>query len=233
MSFLEYQFPKKLALMAIGGPSYDTTVNLGFSGYEQRNKNWTQSRNLYTVAFEHKPQADYNALLAMFHAAAGKANAFRLFDPRDYNGTGQYIATGDGNTKIFQLQKTYTGAGVSTVRPIQKPITSLINDFEGNALTDTVTVYLNGTAKSHSAGYHTAAGHDYTLDETTGLVTFGTAPGSGVVITADYQYHVPVRFDLDEMDTQYETPLNAPQGILYTVTGIKLIEVRIVPGASS
>jgi uncharacterized protein (TIGR02217 family) len=235
MAFLEIEFPRKLALMAIGGPGYSTNVNSGFSGYEQRNQNWSQARAQYTVSFENKTVAEWQAFEAMFHAARGKANAFRIFDPGDYSGLGQYIGTGDGTTTVFQLQKTYTFAlsSYQVVRPVQKPITSLIPDYQGGALTDTVTIYDNGVRLLHSPGYHTLAGYDYTLDETTGLITFATAPVAGHILTADYQYHIPVRFDLDQLQKQFITGVNAPGGVLVTVTGIQLIEVRIKAGQAS
>lgn len=233
--------------MAVGGPGYFTTVNAGFSGYEQRNQNWSQARAQYVVSFENKTLAEWSALESMFHAARGMANGYRLFDPGDFQGTGQFQATGDGATKIFQLQKTYPFpiGGYSVIRPVQKLITSLVPDYQGNFLTDTVDLFLNGTRQTHNTGYHTTGGGaQYTLDETTGLVTFVAAPGNGVVITADYQYHIPVRFDLSgtgsstastegNLQKQYITGVNAPGGVLVTVSGLNLVELRIPPGEAS
>lgn len=236
MAFLEIEFPRKLALGAVGGPSYNTSVNPGFSGFEQRNANWSQSRAMWTVSYENKTPAEYQALLALFHAMRGMANGFRLFDPTEYVGQSQFIGTGDGSTKIFQLQKTYTFplSSYQVVRPIQKPITSLTKDINGNAMTDTVVVYDNGAVQAANAGYHTSTGGaKYTLDETTGVITFVTAPLAGHVITADYQFHWPVRFDLDQLQTQYLTGVNSPGGVLITVTGLRLIELKIAPGSSS
>jgi uncharacterized protein (TIGR02217 family) len=237
VAFLEIEFPRKLALGAVGGPGYNTSINSGFSGYEQRNQNWAQSRGAWTVSFENKLPADYQALLALFHAVRGRANGFRLFDPTDYSGTGQYIGTGDGSTRTFQLQKTYTFplSSYQVVRPIQKPITTLVPDFYGvNSYTDTVVVYDNGVLRAHNAGYHSGGGAAYyTLDETTGVITFNVAPTAGHIITADFQFHWPVRFALDDLQTQYLTGVNAPGGVLVTVTGLKIVEVRIAPGSSS
>lgn len=247
MSFIECEFPRQLALMAVGGPGYYTTINPGFSGFEQRNQNWAQARAQYSVSFENKPLAAWQALEAMYHAARGMANGFRLFDPGDFSGLGQFQATGDGSTKIFQMQKTYTFpvSFYEVVRPVQKLITSLVKDFQGNNLTDTVTVYLNGTPQAHNTGYVAGGGAAYTLDETTGLITFVTAPALGVVITADFQYHIPVRFDLSSGNSQtvsttegplqksYVTSLNVPGGVLVTISGLTLVELRIPPGLAS
>ena len=235
MAFIEVEFPRALALGAVGGPGYSTSVNAGFSGFEQRNQNWSQSRGTWTVGFENKYQADYQQLLGLFHAMKGMGNGFRLFDPTDNSGTSQFIGTGNGSQTIFQLQKTYPFplTANQVIRPIQKLITSLVKDYYGNALTDTVKVYDNGSLRTHNAGYVGGGSPQYTLDETTGLITFATAPAADHVITADYQFHWPVRFDLDQLQTQYLTGQNAPNGVLITVTGLKLIEVKIAPGASS
>lgn len=232
--------------MAVGGPGYFTTINPGFSGYEQRNQNWSQARAQYSVVFEHKTLAEWSALEAMFHAARGMGNGFRMFDPGDYSGLGQFQATGDGSTTVFQMQKTYSFpiGQYEVIRPVQKLITSLIQNFQGDYCTDTVTVYLNGVAKLHNAGYTTVGSPDYSLDATTGLITFRVAPGNGVVITADFQYHIPVRFDLaaggsntsasteGALQKTYETGLNSPQ-VLVTVNGLSLLELRIKPGQAS
>lgn len=234
MAILEFEFPRKLALQALGGPGYSTTVNPGFSGYEQRNQNWAQARAQYSVSFENKPLAEWSAFEAMFHATRGMANAFRLFDPGDYSGTGQFIGTGDGVTQDFQLQKTYTFviSDYEVVRPVQKVITSLVPTYQGNVLTDTLVVYDNGSVRSHNPGYIAGGGVQYTLNANTGVVHFITPPTAGHVITADFQYHIPVRFDLDTLQKQFITPLGATQ-LLVTVTGIRLIEVRIPVGQAS
>lgn len=234
MAMLEIEFPRKLALMAVGGPGYSTTVNPGFSGYEQRNQNWAQARAQYAVSFENKPLAEWTALEALFHAARGKANVFRLFDPGDYSGVGQFIGTGDGVTTQFQLQKTYTFpiAQYEVIRPVQKVITSLIPTYQGNVLTDTLTVYDNGSARTHNPGYVAGGGVQYTLDADTGIITFATAPANGHIITADYQYHIPVRFDLDDLQKQFITGVNSSM-VLVTVSGINMIEIRIPVGQAS
>ncbi len=246
MAFLEIEFTRQLALMSTGGPGYYTTVNPGFSGYEQRNQNWSQARAQYSVNFENKPMALWQAFEAMFHAARGMANGFRLFDPGDYNGIGQYQATGDGVTETFQMQKTYSFplAEYEVVRPVQKLITSLIQNFQGQYLTDSVNIYVNGTKQTCNPGYVAGGGAEYSLDATTGLYTFTTAPPLGAIITADFQYHIPVRFDFyssssstvssteGPLQKTYITGVNAPGGVLVTVAGINLVELRIAPGAA-
>ena len=40
----------------------------------------------------------------------------------------------------------------------------------------------------------------YSVDPATGLVTFETAPGSGLIITADFTYYFRCRFTEDKYD---------------------------------
>lgn len=246
MAFLEIEFPRKLALQAVGGPGYFTTINPGFSGYEQRNQNWQNARAQYAVSFEHRTVPEWQALESLYHAARGMANGWRLFDPGDYSALGQFIAEGDGVTTQFQLQLTYAFpiSQYEQIRLIQKPITSKVITYQGNSLPDTVNVYLNGSPQTHNVGYVTGGGVQFTLDETTGIITFTTAPGDDVIITADFQYHIPVRFDLQSTNSQtvsttegplqktYETSPNAPGGVLVSISGLTLVEIRIQPGES-
>jgi uncharacterized protein (TIGR02217 family) len=58
-----------------------------------------------------------------------------------------------------------------------------------------VKVYLNGIEQ----------GSGWSVDTTTGLVTFGLPPAAGVEVTADFAFDVPVRFDTDHMAVTIET----------------------------
>ena len=233
MAFIEAEWPRQFSLLAVGGPSYSTTVNSGFSGFEQRNQNWVESRGDWDVVFVGQNQAFYNILQAFFHAVRGKANGFRLYWPPDSSATAQFIGTGDGALTQFQLQKTYTFAaspGNAIVRPIQKPITAAVVDYQGNALTNTVVVYVTRSGVTHQLP---ALGLTVAVDATTGIITFNTAPNAGDIITADFQFHWPVRLDVDKLSPKLVTSAYNTQGILYTVDGLTLKEVRIALGASA
>ena len=40
----------------------------------------------------------------------------------------------------------------------------------------------------------------WTLDATTGVAPFTTAPGNGLIVRAGFEFDVPVRFDIDMLD---------------------------------
>ena len=191
MAFWELEFPRMIDYHRLGGPSgWSTTVNEGFSGQEQRNRNWANSRGKWTVSVMTPSSVVYLGtrqsfidLLTAFHLnAGGKADAFRLFDHTDNEAVNQALATIGGNV---QLVKNYVIGGRTYQRVITKPITAAVTDFQGNALPN--TVFLHGTSTP------------VTVDATTGIVT-GQSAGTAV----DFQFHYPVRFDVDELLPQVE-----------------------------
>ena len=59
-----------------------------------------------------------------------------------------------------------------------------------------------GTVRVYLGGVEQLPG--WSVDVTTGIVTFTTAPAAGVEITADFELDVPVRFDTDHMAVTIE-----------------------------
>ena len=182
-SFREVRFPDNTAYGATGGPEFATTVVATSAGYEKRNVNWAESRGRWDVASGLKKQAQIDELIAFFRARMGKAYGFRFKDWTDYKAAGQPLGIGDDALTQFQLVKQYPSGSVMEVRTITKPVAG------------TVKVYLDG--EEQLAGW--------SVDTTTGLVTFGTAPAPGVEVTADFAFDVPVRFDTDHMVVTIET----------------------------
>jgi len=112
--------------------------------------------------------------------------------------TDQAIGTGDGAMTSFQLVKRYTSGAQSWTRAIAKPVT--------------------GTVRIAFGGVEQPSG--WSADTTTGLVTFSTAPGVGVAVTAGFEFDVPVRFDSDALDVTLDLER------LGSITSIPLLELR-------
>jgi len=112
--------------------------------------------------------------------------------------TNQAIGTGDGATTAFQLAKRYASGGQTWVRTITKPVA--------------------GTVRVAFDGAEQLVG--WTVDTTTGVVTFDTAPTAGVAITAGFEFDVPVRFDTDALDVTLDLER------LGSITSIPLLEIR-------
>src|SRR5581483_1881610 len=114
-----------------GGPVFSTTINQGFSGFEQRNRNWQFPLCKYEVSLNDRPLATFQLIQNFFWNVYGQADAFRFFDHTDYSATAQVIAVGDGSTKTFQLVKSYVAGSRTMTRLIKKPIMATANDYQG------------------------------------------------------------------------------------------------------
>ncbi len=199
MSFHEIQFPLEIAYGTSGGPEYSTDVVELASGYEQRNVNWSEARARYNVAHAIKNQAQLDVVVSFFRARKGRAHGFRFRDNADYTATSQAIATGNGTATQFQLIKRYLSGSTTEIRTIKKPVSG------------TVKIYLNGTLQTSGV----------TIDTTTGIVTFTAAPANGVIVTADYEFDVPVRFDTDYL------PVQLYSKDAFAVQNISVVELRV------
>lgn len=176
--FHEIRFPEAIARGATGGPGYDTTIVTTVAGFERRNANWQQARGRWDVGSGIKRRADFTALIDFFRARQGRAYGFRFKDWTDFEAVGVVLGTGDGAQKTFQLVKRYASGGVEVARTITRPVAGTIEIYR-----DSVRV-TSGVA----------------VDTATGAVTFSTAPAADVVVTADFAFDVPVRFDTDRME---------------------------------
>jgi uncharacterized protein (TIGR02217 family) len=196
--FHDVLFPPDISYGASGGPGYLTTVVTTIAGYERRNSSWADSRGRWDVAHGLRNRDHVASLIAFFRARRGRAYGFRFKDWTDYQASAQVLGVGVGARKTFQLVRNYASGGVTATRTISKPVAG------------TVTVYRDGGV----------AASGVTINTVTGLVTLSAAPAAGVIVTADYEFHVPVRFDSDQMNITIETYQ------LGTWAQVPIIEVR-------
>ena len=207
MAFHEIRFPDNISRGARGGPERRTQVVELASGDEERNASWANSRRRYDVAYGIRRADDLAAVVAFFEARNGRLYGFRYKDWADYKSslpsqattpTDQQIGTGTGSLKTFQLSKRYTSGAQSWTRTIAKPVAG------------TIMIAL-GTVEQMAG---------WTLDATTGIVTFTAAPSIGVIIHAGFEFDVPVRFDTDMLDVTLDIER------LGSITSIPLLEIR-------
>ncbi|MDP1737095.1 MAG: DUF2460 domain-containing protein [Caulobacter sp.] len=203
MSFHEVRLPARLAFGSTGGVERRTEVVTLASGFERRSTPWAHGRRRYLIGAGVRSLDDAAALVAFFEGRRGRLHGFRFRDFTDFRSclpsgavspTDQPLGTGDGETAVFALAKRYD----DVARPIAKPVA--------------------GTVRAAVDGVETAA---FTIDTTTGLVTFAAAPGAGAVLTAGFEFDTPVRFDADRIDVTLES-FEAGR-----VVAVPLIELRI------
>jgi len=207
MAFHEVRFPDDISRGARGGPERRTQIVELASGDEERNASWANSRRRYDVAYGIRRADDLAAVVAFFEARNGRLYGFRFKDWADYksclpsatpSATDQVIGTGDGTTTAFQLVKAYSSGAQAWTRTITKPVAG------------SVAVAIDGVEQASG----------WSVDTTTGLVTFNAAPASGVSITAGFEFDVPVRFDTDTLDVTLDLER------LGSITSIPLLEIR-------
>ena len=207
MAFHEVRFPDNISRGARGGPERRTQIVELASGDEERNASWLNSRREYDVAYGVRNADALAVVVAFFEARNGMLYGFRFKDWSDYKsclslasiaGTDQLIGVGTGALTTFQLLKAYVSGAQTYSRTITKPVAG------------TVKIALNGGA----------ALSGWSVDATTGIITFAAAPASGVAITAGYEFDTPVRFDTDMIDVALKFER------LGSIQSIPLIEVR-------
>jgi len=207
MAFHEVRFPDNISRGARGGPERRTQIVELASGGEERNASWANSRRRYDVAYGIRRADDLALVVAFFEARNGRLHGFRYKDWADYKSAlpsqaitaiDQQIGTGTGSQQTFQLAKRYTSGAQTWVRTIAKPVAG------------TIRVAL-GSVEQMSG---------WTLNASTGVVTFTTAPASGVIVRAGFEFDVPVRFDSDSLDVTLDVER------LGSITSIPLLEIR-------
>lgn len=186
-------FPTDISWGSIGGPQFKTSVVTLPSGSEERVEVWSGGRLNYNARYGVKTPEQLARLQSFFRARRGAAYSFEFKDFLDYHSDpdnptyvaagveghtagvqDQEIGVGDGSLTVFQLSKTYVSGLGEQIRSIFKPAAG------------TVRVWVNSVEQ--------VLGVDFTVDLTTGLVTLTTAPTSGFIVDASFEFYVPVRF---------------------------------------
>jgi uncharacterized protein (TIGR02217 family) len=132
---------------------------------------------------------DLSVLIGFFEARSGQLFGFRWKDWADFksclpseeiDAANQVIGVGDDVSSIYQLVKNYRSGDAVQVREITKPVLNFVK------------IAISGDLQ--------VAGADYAVDFDTGEVTF-TSPADGALVTAGFEFDVPVRFDTDRIES--------------------------------
>ena len=167
-------------------PTFQTRIQRAVSGRELRALDYPYPLWQFALVYDFlrdNPAAGYDelrSLLGFFMLCQGAFGTFLFQDPSDCKVAGQEIGTGNASTTVFQLQRAMGAAlsGGGFLEPITAP--NLVS-----------AIYLNGITQDSTS---------YSVDPGTGLVTFETAPGSGLIITVDFTYYFRCRFTEDKYD---------------------------------
>lgn len=183
-AFDDVSFPLVLGQAASVTPGFSTAIVTTGSGHEQRNADWAAARLRFDAGPGVRSQADLETLIAFFRARRGAAKAFRFRDPLDHSSRGmtgtpsvldQVLGVGDGIATEFALIKRYGTGDEAEIRPITRPVAG------------SIMVAVDGIV---TGGWGLLSG---------GVISFGSAPAVGKIITAGFRFDVPVRFEQDSL----------------------------------
>jgi len=209
MAFHEVRLPARLAFGSTGGVERRTEIVTLGSGFERRSTPWAQGRRRYLIGANLRSLDDMATLTAFFEARRGRLYGFRFRDFADFRSCApsgaitpldQELGEGDGARTGFPLIKRYGEGEDAADRPIVKPVAG------------TVRVSVAGAELDPTA---------YETDLATGVVTLHSAPAAGAVVTAGFEFDVPVRFDADRIDVTLESFAAG------RMAAVPLIEVRV------
>lgn len=213
MAFHDILFPLAIAVGGAIGPARPLEIVTARGGTERRNLPKADSRRRYEISVPPGDEVAQDALLHHWEGRRGGLYSFPVKNPLDHasaapgvtpGASDQVLGTGDGARTQFQLLKTYEPGGpFPYARPITKPVIA------------GVVVSLNGTPQASG----------WSVARLTGIVTFSTPPGAGVVVRAGWaEHHDHVRYDGELLPATLH--FGDGQGRLVTeYSGVNLIEV--------
>lgn len=209
MAFQDIRMPQRICEAFQGGPTFATSIARARSGYAQANVDRPDPIFVYEASAFLKDFTLRHQLMAFYLALRGMGYTFRFRDMLHYwtgcdvyGGTGditplapagiEAFATGDGTTTQFQLRVPYTFGSITTWRKITKPCKWGAADTAGDNPGYTgPRVWLGTTLQTYTS--------QYTLDTSTGVVTFRSAPSNGTPIRAALLFDVHARWQDDSM----------------------------------
>ena len=167
-------------------PTFQTRIQRAVSGRELRALDYPYPLWQFALVYDFlrdNPAAGYDelrTLLGFFMLCQGAFGTFLFQDPSDSHVIGRQIGVGNASTTVFQLQRTMGAMlpGGGFLEPITAP--NIVR-----------AIYFNGITQDPTT---------YNVDPASGLVTFGTAPSSGLTITTDFTYYFRCRFIDDKYD---------------------------------
>ena len=169
-------------------PAYNTKVQRAVSGKEYRAAFMQYPLMSYTLAYDllrdTAANQELQQLCGFFLARQGSYDTFLFTDPVDSLATLEPFGTGTaGGQTVFPLYRTFGAGGFTAADYVQNPYTAA--GFH---------IYDNGVEIVQGAG----AGK-YTINST-GVVTFGTAPANGNPLTWSGAFYYRCRFLADTLD---------------------------------
>lgn len=177
------------SLIGLGWPVsrqelWRTNVQENSGGKETRTGLWSYPRHLWTLTYDilrvGPSYQELQQLLGFFDNRLGRLESFLYRDEDDNQVAAQGLGTGNGVLAAFQLVRAFGGF----VEPIFAPL-------------NVTAVYLDAVPVSGALWSVSSWGA-----AAPGVLTFLTPPTLGQVVTADFSFYFPARFERDDQTFQ-------------------------------
>lgn len=198
MPYLDVLFPETISAGCRVVPMFNNSVVRGQSGKRDVQINWDAPLRKLDVGHVVKDRSTLAAFLDFWITVRGTAYSFKVWDPTDYEAGVEYqndvvtyigsivIGAGDGIKTDFQMYKYY-GVGVNQQsRKITKPVDG------------TVKVYVDDIEKVEDT--------DYTIDYTTGVISFMSPVGDTLDVSWAGHFYIEASFESAEPVIQLDSP---------------------------
>jgi uncharacterized protein (TIGR02217 family) len=176
MSNLIFPSLPGIAWDCVRTPLWQTRRQQSVSGKVTAMADWQYPLCKYQLSYDFLRSdptfGELQTLTGFFQAMSGGFDTFLYTDPDDNSVTNQTIGTTDGVSSAFQLVRTFGGF----TEPVYTPA-------------NVTSVTLGGTAFM-----------GYSVNATTGLLSFGEIPAAGLSIVASFSYYWRCRFSDDSID---------------------------------
>lgn len=197
-------FPPEISIGATGGPEYLTRILATAAGHEYRNVSWSSARGRWNVAQGVKTADEKDQIIAFYRNRRGKAYGFRFKDWFDFRADMSVFGVGNGADTIFPIYKQYDD-GVETLdRRIVMPVNNTVYTDA-----DPIEFFVDGSPAAVTS-----------VNFRTGYVQFSSVPGNGTLLQWSGEFHVPARFDTDNLVATLTS--NA----IYDWNDIPIVELR-------
>lgn len=161
-------------------PVFDTETEDALSGARTRYPNRTLPLYRYMLEFEVLREAaaylEWQTMLGFYNSVLGDCYLFRFNDVSDNTATAESFGSGDGTSTVFQLTRA---GSFGFAEPVYAPV---------------------AVTQVKVAGVVVNTPGDYSVDLTTGLVTFAVAPAGSAALTWTGTYDWYCRFDKGNVD---------------------------------
>ena len=193
-------------------PIYSTEVQQSSNGLELRAAFWSYPRYKISLSFNFLRSATYTkstqneweTLVGFFARMAANYDTFYFEMPDDYfvgvlaspaSATSMPIGVGNGSTTAFQLQRTLVPSASLAAAASRSYYPTIGDGYEPIFVVNNTTppsIFVNSTLKTVTT--------DYTINNTTGILTFTSAPASAAIISFTGSYYWNCRLEKEQYD---------------------------------